>query len=45
MPSEAFRVSRLRIAPLISRTARAVVEATHGVVLDEDGFRVDRYLL
>ena len=45
VPSEAFRVSRSRIAPLISRTARAIVEATHGVVLDEDGFRVDRYLL
>lgn len=45
VPSEAFRVSRLRIAPLISRTARAIVEATHGIVLDEDGFLVDRYLL
>lgn len=45
VPSEAFRVRRSRIAPLIARTARSIVEATHGVVLDEDGFRVDRYLL
>jgi hypothetical protein len=45
VPTEAFRVSRSRVAPLIARAARAVVEATHGVVLDEDGFRVDRYTL
>ena len=45
VPTKAFRVSRSRIAPLIAHAARAIVEATHGVVLDEDGFRVDRYFL
>ena len=45
VPTEAFRVARSRVSPLIARVARSIVEATHGVVLDEDGFRVDRYLL
>ncbi|MFI7585913.1 hypothetical protein ACIB24_02415 [Spongisporangium articulatum] len=45
VPSEAFRVARSRVAPLIATVTRSIVEATHGVVLDEDGFRVDRYLL
>jgi hypothetical protein len=44
-PSEAFRASRSRVAPLISKTTRAIVEAASGVVLDEDGFSIDRYLL
>jgi hypothetical protein len=44
-PSEPFLASRSRVAPLVARTARAIVEATHGIVADEDGFQVDRYLL
>ena len=30
---------------MIAKTTRAIVEAVSGVVLDEDGFAVDRYLL
>jgi hypothetical protein len=44
-PSEAFRGSRARVAPLIAKTTRAIVEAVGGVVVDEDGFGVDRYTL
>jgi hypothetical protein len=44
-PSGSFRASRARVVPLVARTTRAIVEATSGVVLDEDGFTVDRYLL
>jgi hypothetical protein len=44
-PSEPFLASRSRVAPLVARTTRAIVEATHGIVVDEDGFEVDRYLL
>jgi hypothetical protein len=44
-PSEIFRASRARVAPLIAKTTRAIVEAASGIVLDEDGFSVDRYTL
>jgi hypothetical protein len=44
-PSEAFRSSRARVIPLVAKTTRAIVEASGGVVLDEDGFSVDRYTL
>jgi hypothetical protein len=44
-PSDAFRTSRARVAPLVKRTTQAIVEAAGGVVLDEDGFSVDRYNL
>jgi hypothetical protein len=44
-PSAHFLASRARVAPLVTRTTRAIVEATSGVVVDEDGFAVDRYLL
>ncbi len=44
-PSEAFRISRSRVALLIAKTTRAIVEAVGGVVVDEDGFGVDRYTL
>ncbi|GLY26970.1 hypothetical protein [Kineosporia sp. NBRC 101731] len=44
-PPEAFRAGRARVAPVIARTARALVEAAGGVVLDEDNFGVDRYTL
>jgi hypothetical protein len=44
-PSEAFLASRARVAPIVTATTRAIVEATGGVVLDEDGFSVDRYTL
>lgn len=44
-PSAALLASRERARPWLSRLARAVVEATSGVVVDEDGFRVDRYAL
>ncbi len=44
-PSAVFQASRARVAPLVARTARAIIEATGGVVVDEDGFSVDRYTL
>ncbi len=44
-PSEAFKASRGRCAPLVARTTAAIVEATGGVVVDEDGFSIDRYTL
>lgn len=43
--SEAHRAARERVAPVVARVARAIVEATFGVVTDEDGFLVDRYTL
>jgi hypothetical protein len=42
-PAETFLISRGRVAPLVGAVTRAIVEVTNGVVLDEDGFRVDRY--
>jgi hypothetical protein len=44
-PTEAFQSSRARVTPLIAKTTRAIVEAASGIVLDEDGFSVDRYTL
>ncbi|GLY13990.1 hypothetical protein LWF15_02945 [Kineosporia rhizophila] len=44
-PPEGYRTSRARVAPLIARTTRALVEAAGGIVLDEDNFGVDRYTL
>ncbi|MBT0771373.1 hypothetical protein KIH74_20720 [Kineosporia sp. J2-2] len=44
-PPEDFRASRARVAPVVARTARALVEAAGGIVLDEDNFGVDRYTL
>lgn len=44
-PSDVFRASRERVAPLVARVTRSIIEATSGVVIDEDGFQVDRYLL
>ena len=44
-PSEAFVASRRRVAPVVSAVTRSIVEATSGVVLDEDGFWFDRYRL
>jgi hypothetical protein len=44
-PTEAFRMSRARVALLIAQTTRAIVEAVGGLVIDEDGFAIDRYTL
>jgi hypothetical protein len=33
------------VAPLVTRTTQSIVEAAGGVVLDEDGFSIDRYQL
>lgn len=44
-PGAEFRQLRARIRWLVGRVARTVVEAASGVVLDEDGFYVDRYTL
>jgi hypothetical protein len=42
-PSEVFLASRARVKPLIAAVTRAIIEATDGVIVDEDGFRIDRY--
>ena len=42
-PNEVFLASRARVKPLIAAVTRAIVEATGGVIVDEDGFRIDRY--
>ena len=42
-PAGSFLAARGRVKPLVARLTRAVVEAAHGVIVDEDGFRVDRY--
>ena len=44
-PSPSFLAARARVAPVVAAVTRAVVEAADGVVVDEDGFRVDRYAL
>jgi hypothetical protein len=44
-PSPGLAASRARAKPWLERVARSVVEATSGVVVDEDGFRIDRYAL
>jgi hypothetical protein len=44
-PSPALIASRERVRQRLAQVTRSVVEATSGVVVDEDGFRVDRYAL
>jgi hypothetical protein len=44
-PSAHYVASRSRVAPTVAAVTRAVVESTSGVVVDEDGFWVDRYRL
>ncbi|HEY6794964.1 MAG TPA: hypothetical protein VI248_09820 [Kineosporiaceae bacterium] len=45
LPSAGYLASRERVQPVVRAVARLIVEATGGVVTDEDGFWVDRYLL
>lgn len=45
IPGQAYLDTRARVKPVIAAITRAVAEATHGVVVDEDGFSVDRYTL
>jgi hypothetical protein len=45
LPSPAFLASRQRVQPLVRALARLIVEATGGVITDEDGFWLDRYTL
>jgi hypothetical protein len=45
LPSADFLASRQRVQPLVRTLARRIVEATGGVVTDEDGFWLDRYSL
>lgn len=44
-PPPGHLAARGRLQPLVCAVARAVVEATGGVVTDEDGFWLDRYNL
>ena len=44
-PSQSYLAARERVRPVISAVARVVVEAAAGVVVDEDGFWLDRYAL
>lgn len=44
-PSDAYLASRERVRPVLTAVARVLVEATGGVVTDEDGLRIDRYTL
>lgn len=45
LPSTPYLASRRRVQPLVRDLARLIVEATGGVVTDEDGFWLDRYSL
>jgi hypothetical protein len=45
LPSAGFRASRARVQPVVRAVARVIIEATGGVVTDEDGFWLDRYSL
>ena len=45
LPSPGYLASRHRVQPVVRAVARVIVEATGGVVTDEDGFWLDRYLL
>jgi hypothetical protein len=45
LPSSPYLASRERVRPTLTAVARALVEATGGVVTDEDGFWLDRYAL
>lgn len=44
-PGAEYLAARERVRPLVLAVARVLVEATGGVVTDEDGFRLDRYAL
>jgi hypothetical protein len=44
-PSDAFLDGRDRVTPLVRAVTLSIVEATSGVIRDEDGFAVDRYAL
>jgi hypothetical protein len=45
VPDERYLAVRSRVAPVVVAVTRAVVEATSGIVTDEDGFWLDRYRL
>ena len=45
LPTAGYLASRDRVQPVVRAVARVIVEATGGVVTDEDGFWLDRYLL
>jgi hypothetical protein len=45
LPSAGYLASRARVQPVVRAVARVIVEATGGVVTDEDGFWLDRYAL
>jgi len=45
VPASSYLAARERVRPLISAVARTLVEATGGVVTDEEGFPLDRYRL
>ncbi len=45
LPPAHFLAARARAVPVALAVTRILVEATSGVVTDEDGFWVDRYLL
>lgn len=45
LPSPPYLASRERVQPVVRAVARVIVEATGGVVTDEDGFWLDRYQL
>jgi hypothetical protein len=45
LPSASYLASRERVRPLITAVAAVVVEAAAGVIVDEDGFWLDRYQL
>jgi hypothetical protein len=40
-----YLASRDRVAPVVRDVTRAVLEATSGVAIDEDGFWLDRYAM
>ncbi len=44
-PGAAYLAARERVRPVVHAVAAALVEASGGVVTDEDGFRLDRYAL
>ena len=44
-PDHRYVAVRERVAPVVVAVTRAVVEATSGIVTDEDGFWLDRYRL
>lgn len=44
-PAERFLAVRERVAPVVLAVTREVIEATSGIVTDEDGFWLDRYRL